>query len=304
LFLIFHFILNVYAGKYIPDVSVFIENRINLLYEKNVTTDIKTSTNTLDVYYDKSNTDSLKPVIIFVHGGGWFFGSKSDYSRMGSMLVKEDYVGVIINHVLFPKGSMDDMVDDVYNSVQWVYNNISKYGGNKNKIILTGHSSGAHLAALTTFKSSLGIKNNGKILEPLPELHKLVLFNGPYDFDDYDIGKIIGINEVEHGITERLTSLIFRSETISPTDILKKYDDDSITSLGASIITLYSADKDDAVPYSSADNLSKQIRRISPSTTLNFIYTENKNYDHFTLISGVIRNNSELQQMFIDICEI
>jgi len=37
LFLIFHFILNVYAGKYIPDVSVFIENRINLLYEKNVT---------------------------------------------------------------------------------------------------------------------------------------------------------------------------------------------------------------------------------------------------------------------------
>ncbi|KAG4100277.1 alpha/beta-hydrolase [Neocallimastix lanati (nom. inval.)] len=117
---------------------------------------------TLDVYYDENDINNLKPVIIYVHGGAWMFGNKNKNTGVGNLLIREGYIGVNPNYVLFSRGSMDDMVDNIYKAIQWTYKNISKYGGNKNKIILSGHSSGAHLAALTTFKSSLGIENNGK----------------------------------------------------------------------------------------------------------------------------------------------
>ena len=90
----------------------------------------------------------------------------------------------------------------------------------------------------------------------------MVLFSGPYDFDDYDIGRLFGNTNIEHGIIEKIVTLLVRNKDICPTDILKKFNDNSIENLGASKITLFVADKDRIIPYSSADNLSKQIRRV------------------------------------------
>jgi acetyl esterase/lipase len=307
LVLIFLNILNVNAGFLIPNLIAFTDNYINFLSEKNVSKDIKyggSSSGTLDVFYNKKDTSNLKPVVIFVHGGAWIFGNKYEYSKIGSLLVREDYVGVLPNYVLFPRGSIDDMVDDLYKAIKWTYNNISKYGGNKNEIILTGHSAGAHIAALTAFKASLDIKNNGKTLGSLPKLKKLVLFNGPYDFDDYDPSRIFGYTDIESGLSERLVSILVNNKDVSPTDLLKKFKDGSVESLGAPVITLFAADKDQLVPHSSSNNLSKQIRRVSPSTTLNYVFSKGNNFDHFTLILGAISNNNELEQMFMDICEM
>jgi len=200
---------------------------------------------------------------------------------------------------------MDEMVNDVYQSILWTYNNISQYGGDKNRIILSGHSAGAHLSILTVIKSTLQLSNKGKKLEPLPKLEKLVLFNGPYDFNDYDlISKYISSQiTLSDGFYDRLLTVLFTSEFISPTNILKSYKDDSIDDLGVPKIVFYAADSDQLVPEASAVNLIEQLRRVSPKTSINYNFNQGNGYDHFTLIVGCQLGNSSLQKMFIDLIE-
>jgi len=293
--------LHVHAGFIAENIVAYGENIMNLLKEKNVKTDISyggSSAAKLDVYYNKSDTKTLKPVVIFVHGGAWVIGSKTEYSRIGSLLVRENYVAVLPEYLLFPLGSIDDMVNDVYKAVQWTVNNISKYGGDPSKITLTGHSAGAHLIALTAFKSALRLKNNGVNLAPLPRLEKMVLFNGPYDFDDYDVAKFFSDIPIDHGVFERFISFLVNNDDISPNDVLKAASSGSISDFGMPKIITYYTGKDQLVPTSSAEVLIKQIGRVSPNTDLRVVYKDS--YDHFTCILGVQFAEKDQEAFFME----
>lgn len=110
----------------------------------------------LDVYsYDNG---SQKPVIVWVHGGGWAIGDKSNspvtklnwaYAQ-GYTFVSVNYrLSTDNNNVRFP-----DHPNDVADALKWVYNNISAYGGDPSRIGLMGHSAGAHLVALLSTDNS------------------------------------------------------------------------------------------------------------------------------------------------------
>lgn len=112
----------------------------------------------LNVYYKKS-TSSKKPVIIWVHGGAWIIGDKSNkIQQKVNLFVKEmDYVFVSINYRLSPfpydikspkRIKHPIHVQDVASAIGWVSKNIATYSGNKNRIALLGHSAGAHLVSL------------------------------------------------------------------------------------------------------------------------------------------------------------
>jgi len=229
-------------------------NIINNFKTGNKKTDISfggSLTSKLDVYYQENDTSNLKPVVIYIHGGAWFYGDKIKFTKMGDLLVEEGFVGVISNYILFPFGNFDKMFNDVYKTVEWTYKNIKKYGGDPNRIILSGHSAGAHLVALTTIKSTLRMENLNQNLSPLPRLEKLVLFSGPYDFDNYDnITKLLtnSEEEVDHGFVERLATVLFRSKNIGPTDILKKIGDGQLTDLGFPKVNFYYSKEDNIVP--------------------------------------------------------
>jgi acetyl esterase/lipase len=106
---------------------------------------------------------SLKDVLIFVHGGSWNSGKKSLYNFFGSRMARKDVVVVILDYPLSPQVTYADMASSVAKGVQWVSQNIERYGGNPEKIFLSGHSAGGHLAALVAIRNeyfdSLKIKN-------------------------------------------------------------------------------------------------------------------------------------------------
>jgi len=194
------------------------------------------------------------------------------------------------------------MVNDIYQSIQWTYDNIEKYGGNKNKITLAGYSAGAHLMALTTFKAALRMENNDKYLEPLPKAEKLVLFNCPSDFDDYDaifkLFKGSDTSGIENGIIKKVVFYLFNSDDVSPTDILQRLENNYITDFGYLTITIYHGGKDKLVPTYTSRNLIDQLKRVLSETKVNEVYKPS--YDHETLLSGV-QENEELKQLFFDI---
>ncbi|KAF9390275.1 hypothetical protein CPB97_009615 [Podila verticillata] len=109
----------------------------------------------------------LRPVVVFIHGGSWSSGSRAKYTLLGAKLRKMGYVVMIPDYTLYPKGSVNDMLEDVKTAVQWASRNCRQYGGDPQRLYLMGHSAGAHLCALTVLKDCL-VRIPHAILGPSP----------------------------------------------------------------------------------------------------------------------------------------
>jgi len=129
----------------------------------------------LDVYFDSQTIDQKKPVVIQIHGGAWYNEDKMNCVSTGLLLHDNNFVAVIPNYVLFPYGQVEDMINDVYSAIKWTFDNIEQYGGDVNDITIVGHSSGAHLLAVTLLKAALSKKNGDTTLVPLPDIKRVVL---------------------------------------------------------------------------------------------------------------------------------
>lgn len=107
----------------------------------------------LNIFSPKKNT-VLKDVLIFIHGGNWNSGKPSIYNFFGARLARKEVVAVIIEYPLSPKATYKEMAFATAAAVTWVKQHIAQYGGNPEKIFISGHSAGGHLAALVSLDNS------------------------------------------------------------------------------------------------------------------------------------------------------
>jgi len=126
----------------------------------------------LDVYAPRRASATLRPVVVFIHGGNWDSGDKKTYWFIGRRLAKQGVVAVIINYRMAPNVKVPAMADDCARAVLWATQHIAEYGGDPARIFTMGHSAGGGLAALLSTDnalfSRLGLaKNpvNGAILD-------------------------------------------------------------------------------------------------------------------------------------------
>lgn len=107
---------------------------------------------TADIYVPDVKKKNL-PVLVVYHGGGWLLNSKSIMTDMSKyMATNADLVVVNVNYRLLVDNNntttLNEMVEDALGAVLWVKDNIKQYGGNPNKIAVTGDSAGGQLAAM------------------------------------------------------------------------------------------------------------------------------------------------------------
>lgn len=88
------------------------------------------------------------PVQIFVHGGAWKNFTKDDYSFPAEAYVPAGVHTVIVNFSNLPAVRLPEMAAQVRRAIEWVYRNAASFGGDRERIFLSAHSSGAHLSAL------------------------------------------------------------------------------------------------------------------------------------------------------------
>lgn len=88
------------------------------------------------------------PVVLFVHGGGLLAGDKSLASHVGLRLARAGFVTVNVNHRLSPAVSHPAHVQDAAAATRWVLDHIADYGGDPERLVLSGHSSGGYLVGL------------------------------------------------------------------------------------------------------------------------------------------------------------
>ncbi len=138
----------------------------------------------LDIY--TSSRTGSRPVMIYVHGGGWSQGDKGSVGVKETFFVETGFVFVSINYRLAPAAEFPAHAVDVASAIAWVSENISAYGGDSEKILLFGHSAGAHLVAL--------VATDGRYLEANRKDLSLIKAVVPLDTQAYDLNLLAEMN--------------------------------------------------------------------------------------------------------------
>ena len=128
-----------------------------------------------------------KPVVFWIHGGGWQVGDKTHVQRKPEAFTEKGFVVVSTNHRFWPAVDMETIVRDVAKSIKWVHEHVSEYGGDPKRILVMGHSAGAQLAALVSIDDRY-LKAEGLSLD-------IIKGCVPVDGDTYDVPAIIEMAE-------------------------------------------------------------------------------------------------------------
>ncbi len=128
----------------------------NIIY-LNADTATNRAAQELNIFAPRKNA-AAKDVFVFIYGGTWNSGKKSLYSFLGNRMARKDVVTIVIDYPKSPQSNYDEMATDVAKAVKWVKENVARYGGNPDKIFVSGHSAGGHLAALVSVRDDYFVK--------------------------------------------------------------------------------------------------------------------------------------------------
>ncbi|MFC7525719.1 alpha/beta hydrolase [Parapedobacter sp. GCM10030251] len=102
----------------------------------------------LDIYYPENREDF--PTVVWFHGGGITGGEKFIPEEL-----KDKGIAVVaVNYRLSPKVKSPVYIDDAAAAIAWTFKHIEEYGGDPNKILISGHSAGGYLVAMVGLDKS------------------------------------------------------------------------------------------------------------------------------------------------------
>lgn len=133
--------------------------------------------NVIDVYAPQDARNA--PVALFIHGGSWTGGDKSDHAFVGDSLARAGYVTGVMNYRLAPQNRYPAYVQDAALALKWLRDNAGKYGGNAQNVFVMGHSAGG-------FNAVELVVNERWLREvnvPVSSVRGVIGVAGPYSYD-------------------------------------------------------------------------------------------------------------------------
>jgi arylformamidase len=115
---------------------------------------------TLDVFSAK---EPGSPINIFVHGGFWRFLDSFDHTLVAPAVLDSGGASVLLNYDLCPTVPLTEVIRQVRSALKWVWEHAEEMNGDRDKIYLSGHSAGGHLALMmctADYLGDLGLPDN------------------------------------------------------------------------------------------------------------------------------------------------
>lgn len=137
----------------------------------------------LDIY--KTSRPNA-PVNVYIHGGAWRNGQAKDFAFPAEVFVNAGAQFVVVDFVQVTEtgGDLMPMIGQVRSALAWVYLNAARFGGDAERVYITGHSSGAHLAGcalVTDWQKDFGL--------PADMIKGGLLISGMYDLKPVRLSK-------------------------------------------------------------------------------------------------------------------
>lgn len=141
----------------------------------------------LDIFSPAKKSDTFKPAIILIHGGGWRSGDRTLMYPLADYLAKHGYIAIPVEYRLSPEAQYPAAVNDIKQAVEWILDNGSAYQIDTSRIAILGCSAGGQLASLVglTFEPDLKIKKK----LPRKAIRAIVDIDGILDFTSEEARK-------------------------------------------------------------------------------------------------------------------
>jgi arylformamidase len=97
-------------------------------------------------YFPAATTGA--PIHVFVHGGAWRMLTKDDAAAAAPTIVAAGAAYVALNFSVIPDARLPEIADQLRRAIAWIWRNAGTLGGDAERITISGHSSGGHLAAV------------------------------------------------------------------------------------------------------------------------------------------------------------
>lgn len=232
-----------------------------------------------NVVYEKA------PVIIFVHGGFWNQGSKSDLkaetqnvtsqalSKKGFAVVTIDYRLADASGKTFPQN-----IEDVKDAIKYIKSNADKYNIDKNNVGLWGTSAGAHLALMAAYT------NDEKYVSTLysnvsSKVNYVIAINPPVDIKDFINNPFLS-NQDKTKFARGLFNMEYGTMTQTDFNNINNYF--PATNIKTKLVPtlIFHGEQDHTVPFTQSTKLETLLKSNNNEVTLHSY----KNTDHGLVI--------------------
>lgn len=154
----------------------------------------------LDIYKAKQ---ANAPIHIFIHGGAWRGGLAREFAFPAEMFIAAGAHYIVPDFVWVQDagGSLMPMADQVRRAVAWVFKNAASFGGDPNRLYISGQSSGSHLAGVvlvTDWRKEFGL--------PADIVKGGLLMSGMYDLKPVRLSKRSNYVKFDDATEEALSS--------------------------------------------------------------------------------------------------
>jgi acetyl esterase/lipase len=205
----------------------------------------------LDLYLPEK-AEKPAPLLVFVHGGGWKSGKRSDYLVYLVAFAKKGYATASVSYRLRKDALYPACAEDVTEAVGWLAENGQHYGYDPSRMALIGGSAGGHLVMLAAYgwkNSRTSVRLDSTREKPFP-VRAVVNFYGPCDMTT-DFAQNHPLVTGLLGSNYKDSPEIFREA--SPLTWLDPKDPPTLIFHGTS---------DQTVPVSQSDTLYNQLRQL------------------------------------------
>ena len=139
------------------------------------------------------------PLHLFIHGGYWQELSHRESSSMAPVLLEQGIALAALNYTLAPAASIDYMIAECQQAVQWLIMNANRLNIDANNLTISGHSAGAQLAVM----SIIAWQKQGSDI--IRHIRKVLLISGIYDLTPLPLTSINGALGLDHEAATRLS---------------------------------------------------------------------------------------------------
>ena len=159
---------------------------------------------TLTLFSDGRESETLRPVILLIHGGGFILGDSSQIASYAKLLASEGYLVANLDYSLAPEHEYPAAVHQSVAALEYLHANGAQLGGDPARLFVGGNSAGAQLASQVgavvtnpTLQREMGIT----VSVPSADLRGVVLYSGPYDFDTVSRARTSPVSTPSPGAT-------------------------------------------------------------------------------------------------------
>ena len=222
----------------------------------------------LDLFVPKKASEKPRPLVVYIHGGGWESGSKNDAGVLPALVTDGNFVVASVGYRLTNEAHWPAQIHDCKAAIRWLRAHAAEYGVDPERFAVFGISAGGHLVSLLGTTTGSGPKElEGDIGDNdsvSTKVSCVINFCGPANFLTFaDKGSIISVEAPGTAITKLLGGPLSQNKdaatACSPVTHITQNDPPFLHIHGT---------KDNLVPYVQALEFDAALEKAGVSSTL------------------------------------